>query len=112
MSAIRLLHSSTFFRTGLDLCVLTGFIIRLSHDSTFPLAKRVSRIVRNGPVPGCGTRCLLEHIAVVSEVNRSANMHTRETYLGFDLLDRTVDELSTRRSANMSFTHDQVDTTV
>ncbi len=35
MSVIRLLHSSAFFRIGLDLCVLIGFTIRLSHDSTF-----------------------------------------------------------------------------
>ncbi len=52
MSIIRLLHSSTFFRTGLDLCVcvLIGVIIRLLHNSTFSLAKRACRIIQNGPV--------------------------------------------------------------
>ncbi len=50
---IRLLHNSTFFQNSFGfVCVLTGFIIPLSLDSTFSSAKRVCRIIRNRPVPG------------------------------------------------------------
>ncbi len=51
MSVIRLLRSSTFFQNRFGLvCVLIDVIIQLSHNSTFSLAKRACRIIRNGPV--------------------------------------------------------------
>ena len=56
MSVIRLLRSSTFFQNRFGLvCVLIDVIIRLSHNSTFSLAKRACRIIRNGPVQSRAT---------------------------------------------------------
>ncbi len=54
--------------------MLTGVIIRLSRNSTFSLAKRICRIVRNGPVAirASGRRHSLELERVGVEMERRA----------------------------------------